>query len=149
MEKIYIYSQIMEGAEEEKNFELVILKIMRTLFKPHFKIAFDKLKNNNKIEIKEKLFTNVNNDKDKEKEKEKEIKNDINIITKIDNNEIIKPKPIQKVEKEIRDIWNIVLHIIIKQEHIYMSHLMKKVHIIEDLIVLIMINGTKSKKKYN
>ena len=51
MEKIYIYSKIIEENEEEMHFEFVILKIMRTLFSPHLKIVFNKLKNYNKDNI--------------------------------------------------------------------------------------------------
>ena len=51
MEKIFIYSEIMGGVEEEKHFELVILKIMKTIFKPHLQISFDKLKNYNKEKV--------------------------------------------------------------------------------------------------
>ena len=51
LEKIFIYSEIMGGVEEEKHFELVILKIMKTIFKPHLQISFDKLKNYNKEKV--------------------------------------------------------------------------------------------------
>ena len=44
MEKIYLYSHIVGGEEEERQFKLIILKIMKTLFKPHLKVFFDKLK---------------------------------------------------------------------------------------------------------
>ena len=59
MEKIFIYSQVKGGEEKKSKFKLVILKIMKTLFKPHLKNYFDKLKNfkkeekNAPIEIKE------------------------------------------------------------------------------------------------
>ena len=51
MEKIYVYSKVMEENEEEIHFKLVIFKIMKTLFSPHLKIVFDKLKNYNKDKI--------------------------------------------------------------------------------------------------
>ena len=44
LKNIYIYSKILEGQEEEKQFELVILKIVKGILKPHLKIIFDKLK---------------------------------------------------------------------------------------------------------
>ena len=80
-EAIYNYSQI-EGSEE-KYFEIVIFKIMKTLFKPHLKEAFVKLKkfnsskknenNNNKKykEIKEEYIKNKEDKKIK-----KEVNND-------------------------------------------------------------------------
>ena len=80
-EAIYNYSQI-EGSEE-KYFEIVIFKIMKTLFKPHLKEALVKLKkynsskknenNNNKKykEIKEEYIKNKEDKKIK-----KEVNND-------------------------------------------------------------------------
>ena len=77
MEKIFIYSQIIGGKEEEKHFEIVIFKIMKTIFKPHIKIFFDKLKNYKKENIipkKEKIIKNENIIKPKEIKETKEIK---------------------------------------------------------------------------
>lgn len=50
MEKIYNYSKLIEE-NEEVHFELVLFKIMKTLFSPHLKIVFDKLKNYNRDKI--------------------------------------------------------------------------------------------------
>ena len=63
LEKIYNSSQI-EG-NEEQYFKSVIFKIMKTLFKPHLKEAFIKIKNN--IYLKK---NNKNNNRYKEQEEE-------------------------------------------------------------------------------
>ena len=69
MENIYIYSQIKGADEEEIQFTLAILKIMKTLFKPYLKIYFNKLKNFQK-------------EKDVLTKKNKEKKNEIKMIPK-------------------------------------------------------------------
>jgi len=45
IERIIIFSNLIENNEDERQFELVILKIMKTLFSPHLRLVFDKLKN--------------------------------------------------------------------------------------------------------
>ena len=62
-ELIYNYSQLEGG--EEKYFEIVIFKIMKTLLKPHLKEALDKLKKYNSLK-KDDNFDNNNNKKYKE-----------------------------------------------------------------------------------
>ena len=64
LEKIYNSSQI-EG-NEEKYFKSVIFKIMKTLFKPHLKEAFMKIKNNSSLKKNNKN----NNNRYKEQEEE-------------------------------------------------------------------------------
>ena len=80
LEKIFIYSEIMGGMEEEKHFELVLLKIMKTILKPHLQISFDKLKNiaKEKVNLK-KEAKNVEKDEklDKSVPKKKEEQNEI------------------------------------------------------------------------
>jgi len=66
LEKIYNSSQI-EG-NEEKYFKSVIFKIMKTLFKPHLKEAFIKIKNNSSLKKNNK--NNNNNNRYKEQEEE-------------------------------------------------------------------------------
>jgi hypothetical protein len=55
IERIIIFSNIIENNEEERQFELVILKIMKTLFSPHIRLVFDKLKNYSKAKNDKKL----------------------------------------------------------------------------------------------
>ena len=45
MARIIDFSGLNENNEEERQFELVILAIMKTLFSPHLRLVFDKLKN--------------------------------------------------------------------------------------------------------
>jgi len=79
LEKIYNSSQI-EG-NEEKYFKSVIFKIMKTLFKPHLKEAFMKIKNNSSLKK-----NNKNNKNNRYKEQEEEyIKNKEDKKIKKDN----------------------------------------------------------------
>ena len=55
MERIFIFSNIIENNEEERQFELVILTIMKTLFSPHLRLVFDKLKKYGKAKSDNKL----------------------------------------------------------------------------------------------
>ena len=93
MENLYIYSQIKGADEEEIQFTLVILKIMKTLFKPYLKIYFNKLKDFQK-------------EKDSLTKKKKEKKNEIKIIPKSEisgsvlKKENIKEKKDEKNEDE-------------------------------------------------
>jgi hypothetical protein len=68
LEKIYNSSQI-EG-NEEKYFKIVIFKIMKTLFKPHLKEVFQKLKNNidNNPTKKENIYKQIDEEYIKNKE---------------------------------------------------------------------------------
>ena len=68
LEKIYNSSQI-EG-NEEKYFKIVIFKIMKTLFKPHLKEVFQKLKNNidNNPTKKENMYKQIDEEYIKNKE---------------------------------------------------------------------------------
>ena len=71
LEKIFIASQLDNS--EERYFQIVIFKIMKTLFKPHLQEVFDKLNNYSK-------------NKSKAKEDKKMVKVDTNKINK--NNKI-------------------------------------------------------------
>ena len=84
-ELIYNYSQLEGG--EEKYFEIVIFKIMKTLLKPHLKEALDKLKKYNSLK-KDDNFDNNNNTYKQKKE------------------EYIKNKEDKKIKKEINNISN-------------------------------------------
>ena len=87
MENLYIYSQIKGADEEEIQFTLVILKIMKTLFKPHLKIYFNKLKNFQK-------------EKDVLTKKKKEKKNEIKIIPKSEiSGSVLKKENIKEKKK--------------------------------------------------
>ena len=77
---IYIYSHFI--GDDEKHFEFVILKIMRTLFKPHLKKTFDLLKNckknSKKNDTSEQRKIEPINEKDKKDSKLEEQNKKIN-----------------------------------------------------------------------
>ena len=74
METIFKYSQIVGEKEEAERFELVILKIMKTLCKPHLLKAFKSLKNYNRIIKKDNNNNKPNNNAKKEDKRKKKSK---------------------------------------------------------------------------
>ena len=98
MEKIFIYTQMIGEDEEARHFELVILKIMKTIFKPHLLKAFDKLKKNNNNKNKNDKMNNINDEKKedikKEEIKKEELKNQRNVVP-----EFTKVDPVKKEDK--------------------------------------------------
>ena len=92
MQKIFIYSQIIGGQEEElKQFKLIILKIIKTLLKPHLKICFDKIKNNQKeiinpVIIKKEIKENPKNENNR-------------IDNKINNEDLKNEEKYRKINK--------------------------------------------------
>ena len=94
LEKIYLYGQYIQEADEEKAFKIIIMKIMNTIIRPHLWEAFNIFRNNLYLEQEEK--NNDNNDEeenlnselsyDKNKE-EKDISNDNNFIDKDNKDE--------------------------------------------------------------
>ena len=100
LERIFIYAQIMANDEEERQFELVILKIMRTLFSPHLRVVFDKLKNYNKNKNDKNELENKDKDDDIFKNKKEDKNTNEKIIPKSD----IKEKINEDSKQEERNI---------------------------------------------
>ena len=97
IETIFIYSQIVGVKEEEEaeRFELVILKIMKTLCKPHLLKAFESLKKYKRIIKKDNNNNKPNNDAKKEDKRKKKLKIRLKSLPKFSH-----MKPVKKKDNE-------------------------------------------------
>ena len=97
IETIFIYSQIVGVKEEEEaeRFELVILKIMKTLCKPHLLKAFESLKKYKRIIKKDNNNNKPNNNAKKEDKRKKKLKIRLKSLPKFSH-----MKPVKKKDNE-------------------------------------------------